>query len=162
MFTMDDLLEIAIKMEENGEAVYKGSINKLDDPQLKTTIEWMAGEEAAHARWFKEFKKKLTLQADENDLKQMVPEVLQQMMGKKTLSLDDIDFSAMATVEDLFQTFIGFEQETIIFYELLEMFIEDKPVLDGLKKIIKEEENHIKTLESKMTSFPGKLVHPSF
>ncbi|MFH2058796.1 MAG: ferritin family protein [Pseudomonadota bacterium] len=156
MFTMDDLLEIAIKMEKNGEAVYKGSINKFDDPQLKTVMEWMAGEEAAHAGWFAEFKNNLTLQADETDLKQMVPRVLQEMMGKKTLSLDDIDFSTMATIDDLFQTFIGFEQETIIFYELLEMFIEDGPVLDGLKKIIQEEKNHIKTLESRMVSSSGK------
>ncbi|MFH2092202.1 MAG: ferritin family protein [Pseudomonadota bacterium] len=158
MFTMDDLLEIAIKMEKNAENVYKKSADKFDDQQLKTTLEWMADEEAVHAGWFKEFKNKITLKPDEADLKQMVPKVLQDMMGEKTLSLEDIDFSTMTTVSDLFQTFIGFEQDTIAFYELLEMFIQDEPVLKGLQKIIQEEKNHIKTLESRKAFFSNKLT----
>jgi rubrerythrin len=153
MFTMDDLLEIAIKMEKNGQAIYTNAASKLDDRQLKDMLLWMAGEETGHARQFMELKNTLQLDTNEADLKVMVPKVLQDMIGKNTLSLDQIDFAKFTTINDLFQTFIEFEQETIVFYELLEMFIEDPAVLKGLGNIIKEEKKHIKTLESRRNIF---------
>ncbi len=160
MFTMDDLLEIAIKMEKNGESIYADSVGKIDSRQLKETLEWMAAEEAGHAKWFSHLRNDLKLKVDESNLKQMVPKVLQDMMGEKTLSLEEVDFSTINTVDDLFKTFIGFEKDTIIFYELLEMFIEDPAVLDGLKTIIREEKKHIQALEDRMKTFSGELILP--
>jgi len=32
MFTMDDLFDIAIKIEKNGESVYTNAIEKINDP----------------------------------------------------------------------------------------------------------------------------------
>ncbi len=152
MFTMDDLLEIAIKMEKNGQATYIDSAAKLDDAQLKEMLEWMADEEACHARWFTDIKDGLTLKTDEAKLKAMVPAVLQDMMGENTLSLDEIDFSAVTTVGQLFNIFIDFEKETIEFYEMLELFIEDTAVIEGLNTIIREEKKHVQTLESRLDS----------
>lgn len=149
MFTMDDLLEIAVKMEKNGETVYINSAKKLCDPELVKMVEWMAGEEASHAKWFARLKNSLEIEINEADLKAMVPKILQDMMGENTLSLEDINFSNMSSIDELLRTFIGFEQDTIAFYEVLEMFIDDETVLKGLKQIIQEEKNHIKILESK-------------
>ena len=147
---MNDLFEVAIKMEENGEAIYKKSIEIIEPEQLKTLLKWMAGEEATHNQWFSEQKDRLSLETKETHLKKMVPRVLQDMMGEKTLSLDDIDFTRITTIAELLETFIGFENDTILFYELLEMFIEDQTVLNGLKKIIVEEKNHVDQLKSMM------------
>ena len=158
MFTMDDLLEIAVKMEKNGETVYINSAKKLCEPELVKMVEWMASEEASHAKWFTRLKNSLELEINEADLKAMVPKTLQDMMGENTLSLDEINFSNMSSIDELLQTFIGFEQDTIAFYEVLEMFIDDETVLKGLKQIIQEEKNHIKTLESKKDSFSDQLI----
>lgn len=155
---MDDLLEIAIKMEKNGEAIYTDSVGKLTNTALKEVLEWMANEEASHAQWFSHQKNKLKLHIDETQLKEMVPTVLQDMMGGKTLELEEIDFASFATIDELFRTFIGFEKDTIIFYEMLEMFIDDPIVKKGLDTIIEEEKNHIKTLEDKMVSFSGEPI----
>lgn len=152
MFTMDDLLEIAIKMEENGEAVYNNAIKKIKNEDLKPLLEWMAKEEASHAKWFADQKNSLSLEIDEARLKEMVPQALQEMIGDKTLSLNEVNFSKIQNVSQLLETFIGFENDTILFYELLEMFIEEDKVLNGLKKIILEEKKHIETLETMMTS----------
>jgi rubrerythrin len=158
MFTMDDLLEIAVKMEKNGEATYLDSIEKIDHAPLKSMLEWMAAEEANHAKWFADKKEKLQLRIDETQLKEMVPDVLQGMIGDKALSLGDTDFSSLTTIDELFSTFIGFEKDTIVFYELLEMFIEDEQVVDGLKAIIEEEKKHITTLEAKIADFSDELI----
>jgi len=158
MFTMDDLLEIAIKMEENGEAVYHDSMGEIRNMDLKSMLQWMANEEATHGKWFADQKNSLLLDENEADLKKMVPQALQDMMGAKTLSLDDINFSKFTKVSQLLETFIGFENDTIQFYELLEMFIQDEKVLSGLKQIILEEKNHVEKLKSMMDSIPDEPV----
>ncbi|CCK79311.1 Rbr3: rubrerythrin [Desulfobacula toluolica Tol2] len=151
---MDDLLEVAITMEKNGESVYNTSIKEVKNKDLKSMLKWMANEEASHGKWFTDLKNSFSLEMEEAELKEMVPQVLQDMMGEKTLSLDDVDFSKIKTLSKLLETFIKFENETILFYELFEMFIEDKTVLEGLKKIILEEKSHVDQLESMLASLP--------
>jgi rubrerythrin len=158
MFTMDDLLEIAIKMEKNGESVYNNTIKKITNKDLKPLLAWMANEEASHAKWFADQKNSLSLEIDEAHLKEMVPRALQDMMGDKTLSLNEVNFSKIKNVSQLLETFIGFENETILFYELLEMFIEEDKVLSGLKKIILEEKEHIEKIESLMASLTDDAI----
>lgn len=158
MFTMNDLFEIAIKMEKNGASVYTNAAEKIENKELQSLLKWMAGEEACHEKWFIDQKSGLALKKDEADLQQMVPQALQDMMGEKTLSLEDIHFSQMTRASELLQTFIGFEQDTIMFYELLEMFIEEKVVLSGLKKIIVEEKNHIKKINAMLDASPDLQI----
>lgn len=153
MFTMDDLFDIAIKMEKNGEAVYLDSKEKISQQKLKTMLQWMADEEARHRQWFIDQKNKLAIEVDEKNLKEMVPGVLQQMMGEKTLSLDDIDFTQMKNIAELLETFITFEYDTIMFYEMLEMFIEDDQVIKGLDLILSEEKKHVEKLKEMIASF---------
>jgi rubrerythrin len=86
----------------------------------------------------------------------MAPQALQNMMGEKTLNLEDINFNKITKTSTLLETFIDFENETILFYEMLEMFIQEKSVLKGLKQIILEEKTHIETLNSMMESLPEK------
>ncbi len=152
MFTMDDLLEVAVKMEKNGEVVYRKSLKKIRQKPLTDLLSWMAAEEAAHGRWFLEQKNRLALQPEEKALKEMIPEVLQDMMGENTLSLDEVEFDKISTPLELLNTFIEFEKETIRFYELLEMFIEAEEVHKGLKTIIQEEKTHVEKLTDMATA----------
>lgn len=149
---MDDLFDIAIKMERNGEAIYLDSLSRIDKSEIKELLQWMADEEARHRKWFTDQKNQLNLEIDEKNLKEMVPGIIEQMMGKKTLSLDDIDFSKLNNVTDLLVTFIEFEEETIMFYRMLEMFIEDDTVKAGLDSIIEEEKRHADKLKEMIKS----------
>jgi rubrerythrin len=158
MFTMDDLFEIAIKMENNGENTYKNATKTIENQELESILLWMANEEVSHAIWFEDQKAKLDLEMDETRLKQMVPEALKGMMGDKTLSLIEVDFNKFKDIPQLLKAFIGFENDTIMFYELLEMFIDDKKVLNGIKEIILEEKNHIEKLQLMMQSFKDEVL----
>ncbi len=158
MFTMDDLLEIAIKMEENAGSVYIRAAEKINHKELKSMLTWMAGQETSHVLWFADLKNKFSLEIDEADLKEMAPQALQDMIGEKTLSLEDVDFNKIKTVSKLLETFIYFENDTIMFYELLKMFIQEEKVLKGLKQIILEEKKHIKELKTMMSSLSDKEI----
>ena len=45
MFTINEILNMAIQIEKNGEAVYRKSIEQISDPKLVSLLEWMADEE---------------------------------------------------------------------------------------------------------------------
>ena len=146
MFTVNDLIDIAVKMEKNGEALYLASRQKVQNPRLKSLLQWMAEEEAAHCEWFADKKGKWTADAAQTDLETMLPDVIKEMMGEKTLSLDDVDFSRIRSPGSLLETFMTFEKDTILFYEFLQAFVQDANALNGLKKIIEQEKKHVAEL----------------
>jgi rubrerythrin len=159
MFTANDLIDIAVRMEKNGEAIYLAARQKVHSKQLKSLLQWMAKEEAAHRRWFEDRKDKWISGADQTDLETMLPDVIREMMGDKTLSLDDVDFSKIRTAPDLLDTFITFESDTILFYEFLQAFVQDPHALSGLDKIIAEEKKHVRELKEMIQAIAQKKIH---
>ncbi|MCA1786029.1 MAG: ferritin family protein [Desulfobacteraceae bacterium] len=147
MFTVNDLIDIAAKMEKNGEAVYLASQKKVQNKTLTSLLQWMADEEAAHRDWFLDQKDEWCPASEQTDLETMLPDVIREMMGDKTLSLDEVDFSKIRSASALLETFIEFENDTLFFYAFLKAFIQDPQTLAGLEKIIQEEKNHVEKLE---------------
>ncbi len=144
MFTLNDLFDIAVKMEKNGKAVYCRAMGETHDRSLLELLQWMADEEDCHSQWF--LGKKNRPDIGSADLEVMIPDVIQEMMGENTLSLDEVNFSIIRTPVQMLKTFIMFENDTILFYEFLETFIDDRTTLEGLQKIIQEESAHIEKL----------------
>ncbi len=144
MFTLNDLIDIAVKMEKNGKAIYCRAMGNAKDRALKELLQWMADEEDCHSQWF--LGQKDSLSIGSADLEVMIPDVIQEMMGENTLSLDEVDFSLIHTPAQMLKTFIMFENDTILFYEFLDTFIDDPATREGLQKIIQEESAHIEKL----------------
>ena len=150
MFSVNEILDMAIKLEENGEAVYRDAINKVSSPELIKLLEWIVDEEIKHANWFAEMKLKLGQKSVNPFMEKMSRELFNDLLGDKSFSLKDIDFSSVKEIEDLIAIFIEFEQDSVRFYEVLETFIGDSISLESLKKIIDEENCHIKRLQELM------------
>nr|WP_319490287.1 ferritin family protein [uncultured Desulfobacter sp.] len=151
MFTLNDLFDIAIKMEENGRAVYLNALKKSDNREIQSLVQWMADEECHHKAWFIEQKESMS--ATKNDLSVMLPGVIKEMMGENSLSLDDLNLSEISTPVQMLETFILFENDTILFYEFLEAFVDSEAVKAGLQKIIAEETAHVNKITAMIHSF---------
>jgi rubrerythrin len=152
LFSANEILDMAIKIEKNGEAVYRNAIEKVSKPELLLLLEWMADEEAKHADWFSDLKLNIRETRANPFMEEMSRELFGDILGDKNFSLKDIDFSSIDKIDDLIAIFIDFEKDSVLFYEVLEPFIEDPDVLENLKKIIGEEKNHIKKLQAFMGS----------
>lgn len=161
MFTVNDLIDIAVKMEKNGEMLYRASIHKVQSPQLKSLLQWMADEESAHGDWFGDKKGRWSSDIDQADLETMLPDVIKEMMGDKTLSLDEVNFGKIRSSASLLETFVTFEQDTILFYEFLQAFVQDADALKGLKKIIEEEKKHVAELQEMIQAIGLKKISDS-
>ena len=79
-------------------------------------------------------------------MEEMGRQVFGGMLGEKSFSHREVDFSRVDRLDDLIGIFIEFEKDTVLFYETLIPFIEDNSTLHYVSKIIAEENNHIKKL----------------
>ena len=147
MFTVNEILNMAIQIEKNGEDVYRRAIEKISDPALVSLLKWMADEEVKHAEWFAELKQEFEMHSKDLLVREISREFLNDLLGEQNFSLKDRDFSQVGQVNDLIDIFIEFEKDTILFYELLQPFIRDEDTLLQLQKIIAEERRHIELLQ---------------
>ncbi len=148
MFSISEILDIAIKLEKNGKEAYTKFMEKTSDPDILSLLEWMVREEAAHIEWFGRMKRRIEngkVETAPNDVSQ---DLIEAFIGKQIFSLEDTDLSKIKSPEMMIQTFIEFERDTILFYEMLGAFIPDKAVHAHLKEIIDEEKTHVTELKA--------------
>lgn len=158
MFTAREILDLAIQLEENGEAVYREAARQASNPDISELLLWMAEEEVKHTRWFTELKKELETHSINPFMEEMSRKVFGGLLGDKSFSHREVNFSEVDRIEDLINIFIEFEKDTVLFYETLIPFIEDNDTLQYITKIISEENNHIQKLHELMVEKTKVLV----
>ena len=147
MFTSKEILDIALKIEQNGEAVYRQATHKLANQGIVKRLIWMADEEARHAKWFMKLQSDIGTKNNPIAVDEMNSGILQDLIGEQSFTLQDIDFPGVDDMPTLINIFIEFEKDGILFYELLRTFIKDQKVLESLDQIIAEEYQHIEFLQ---------------
>ena len=147
MFSAYEILDIAVKLEKNGEKVYREAIDQTGDLSLKELLKWMVDEEVKHAEWFSELKSEVELNEDHHLIREMSGDLVSEFVGEQSFSLKEVDFSAIKDTRELIEVFIEFERDTILFYEMLETFIIDEETGEKLNRIMDEEKTHISKLQ---------------
>ena len=148
MFSIKEILDMAIVLEKNGEATYRSAVEKIRDPDLSSLLDWMADEEVKHAEWFSGRQQEIALVTLNPVADAMARELFNDLLNGRSFSLDDVDFSGIEHINAMLETFIEFEKDTILFYQMLDSFLQDEQTLLVLKKIIAEEERHVESLQA--------------
>jgi rubrerythrin len=147
MFSLKDIIDIAVQIEQNGERVYRNAAQKIENPSLRSLLQGLADEEAQHAKWFEALMDTVTGTGDFPEQEKMGRALLKNAVGAQSFTLEDADFSSMEKIEDLLNLAIEFEKDTVLFYGMLQPLIEDQKTLEQLHAIIQEEENHVRHLK---------------
>ena len=150
MFSFNEILDLAIQIEENGKKFFYDAGKKVADPALVSILKWVEDEEKEHIKWFSQLKQTAEETASNPQLEKMGRAILQGLVLDQTFSLQDIDFSKIEHVDTLLKLVIEFEKDTVYFYEMLGSFIEDHEMLNILDMIIEQENGHIKILQEFM------------
>jgi len=158
VFEINEILDIAIKIEENGEKTYRDAVITITNPELTAMLIWMADQEAKHANWFKQLKQDIASTAKNPFAEEMSRELINELLGDKSFSLKEVDFSKLRTVNQLISVFIEFENDGILFYEILKPFIEIEETLKNIDLIIMEEQRHIERLQEFLVIEEALLV----
>ena len=147
MFTINEILDIAIRLEKNSEAIYREAADSVSKPHIGATLKWMADEEVKHAQWFDSLRNTAAIKPDVTSLETLNGDFLKSIIGGQSFSLDDVDFTDIRHVSGLLDVFIESEKDGILFYEMLMPFIREEGTRAMLETIINEEKNHISMLE---------------
>jgi len=150
MFTLTDIIEIALQIEKNGESTYRRAQRKTSDPSLADLLGLLADEELEHQRWFAEIKSRVGTKPVDKNLEAMGRELFQNILGEKAFSLDDVDLSQIPDIQTVMRISAEFEQDTVVFYEMLEPFVEEPQSRDDLRVIIEEEKGHLRNLQERL------------
>jgi rubrerythrin len=146
MFTIREIIDMAIQLEKNAETFYRAAVNKMSTPSLEPVLICLANEERDHGQWFKKLKKVAEEAEAGGQRGEIHSEALRSLVGDQKFSLAEVDLSNIESVKELIELAIEHEKDTIIFYQMLQSFIEDPETLKDLDEIITEEEQHIKLL----------------
>lgn len=147
MFTIDEIIDLAVRIEENGEGVYRDAAAKCPDPALGRWFLRLADDEAEHRNWFCRLKEKTAGAPQDPRLQELGRGILQGILGDQAFALRDADFSKMKAIRELVRVSLEFEKDTILFYEMLGPFVEDGSTRDHLQTVIEEERDHVRVLE---------------
>ena len=161
MFSLKDVIDIAVQIEQNGDKIYRSAAEKIQNPSLKSLLKWLADEEVKHKEWFEGLKDKIADTGNHPEQEKFGRALLQDAVGAHGFALEDADFSSMNQVQDLIHLVMEFENDTVLFYKMLQPLIDDQEALDQLHAIIKEEEDHALRLkevlsESNLPDFEKK------
>ncbi len=158
MFTINDIRNIAIQIEQNGEETYRQVSKESSHPKVVEIFNWMADEEKRHAKWFQNIQSSKPLEPEHEELALMGKNLLQDMVKDQTFSLDKQALSDEKNLALMLQQSITFELDTILFYEFLAQLISDTETQKQLSLIIKEEREHAKSLAELAENLESKTI----
>ncbi len=152
MFTLKEIIDLAVRIEKNGENVYTKVQKQVRDPSLASMFQRLADEEAQHAQWFMEMREKAGSEREDPMLEKMGRDILHSVLGDQAFSIQDADFSRVEDLHSLLELSIEFEKDTVLFYKMLSAFVGDANVSKGIDRIVEEENRHIRVLEESLQS----------
>ena len=156
MFSVGEIIDIAIQIEENGESFYRKALEKSDDPVFKELLRWLADEELRHRQCFLEMRSSMRAASSDLLSEQVSGALLQSAVGDHAFSLEEADFSSIPDEGDLIETAMGFERDSIMFYQMIQSLVTDPVILGHTERIVEEERKHTELLQKrlKMRSIP--------
>ena len=147
MFSVHEILDIAVRIEKNGEEFYREAKEKVSSDSVASLLQWLADAEVEHWQRFTGLKQTLNADVGNRQLEEMSGALLQDILGDQNFSLSDIDFADVHGVPTLLKLAIEFENDTILFFEMISGLIDDSKTIACLETIIREERHHIQVLE---------------
>jgi rubrerythrin len=154
VFESREIIDLAIRLENNGEKTYRDAGRVVSDDEVLELLSWMAEEERRHAQWFAEIREGLDSGGRNPFMEEMSRELFRDLIGDQSFSLKEVDFAAVTDPRELLAIFIEFEKDTILFYEMLQPFVEDPRCREQLERIIAEENRHIARLKESIDRRP--------
>jgi rubrerythrin len=157
MFTIVEVLDLAIRLESNGEKFYRRFMDSMIKPELRATLLWLADQEHMHAALFTRLKGEEWARAPEDLSQGPGGSLLQDFLGDRALSLEEVDAASLRSVHDILRCALEFEKDTILFFEMIRAFITEKEVLESLGLILQEENEHIHILQDLLAGKPEAI-----
>ena len=146
MFSFREIIDMAIQLEKNAETFYRAALTEMSTSSLEPVLVCLADEERNHADWFEKLRRVVEEAEAGVQGEELSGTVLRNLVGDQKFSLGEVDLSKIESVQELIELAVEHEKDTIIFYQMLQSFLDDPETVKELNEIIDEEYQHIKFL----------------
>lgn len=151
-FNVDEIFEMAERMEQNGEAFYRAAAAAVEEETHKKLLLELADMEVDHGKTFKAMRAELT--GAEKAETVFDPEgeavlYLQALVDTRVFFEKEVDTSSM---ERILKDAIGAEKDSIVFYLGMKDAVPEKYGKDKIDRIIKEEMGHVRLLSRELSN----------
>ena len=149
VFNADEIFEMAIRIENNGAVFYRKAASLQSDTKNQKFLESLANMEDQHKRIFTEMRTTLT-EKDKSpkvfdpydEVSQYLAAMADNMGGEGSPSVAE-SLTGNETLEEILQTAVGLEKDSILFYLGIKDLIPSRSGQDRIDDIIKEERRHV-------------------
>lgn len=145
LFNAEDVIQFAIRIEENGEKYYQDAERAVTDENPKRLFRRLATEESEHKKFFQKLLLQTKFSSDIEDYQgQYLEELRAYIDGETALQPSPKDGNDVASI---LAAAARREAHSILYYEGLKKVVseDDSKVLD---KIIEEERRHFTEIRS--------------
>ena len=149
-FTGEELIDMAVRIEENGLRFYTDAAKTAKSKSVKDTFGMLAGEEKEHIKTFAGFRKLLSDKGSFgfDPYGEEAGQYLNALADSEVFTRADEGAKLAAKVKDEIQAVnaaISMEKDSLLFYYEMQKMIrgKDKIVLD---KLIEQEREHLRKL----------------
>jgi rubrerythrin len=147
LFTASDVLQFAVRMEEDGGRFYREAADRSEKVEVKQLFNSLASDEAKHKKTFEEFLLKVDLFEPREDYPGEYLAYLHDYIDGKIFVAQDSKsaMSESSNVAKALEFGIQREMESIHYYQELKAFVSVEGH-ESLDKIINEERKHFMQL----------------
>ena len=149
VFNADEVFEMAIRIENNGAAFYRKAAALQSDNENQKFLEGLANMEDQHRKIFTELRTTLSEKDKDpkvfdphNEASQYLAAMADTMGGEGKPSVAD-SLTGDETLEEILQTAVGLEKDSILFYLGIKDLIPPQSGQDRIDEIIREERRHV-------------------
>jgi rubrerythrin len=159
-FTAADILEMAVRVEENGLVYYTVAAEAARSPQVKDLFDFLAKEEKNHIEFFSSLMEPLPAGEPTGAFDPYIEEeslYLAALADSSVFTEDDWGKRLAGEVQDeadALRRAIEVEKDSILFYHELRNMVREKD-RDVLDKIIIEEREHLSKLSAMKRKIKG-------
>ena len=152
VFNAEEIFEMALQIEKNGEKFYRESARKVRDSEAEDLLTRLADMEIEHQKVFQGMKTALT-PADQKamtfDPNNEAGLYLASLANTKVFFEKDIDTSKL---EGIFKSALAAEKDSIAFYLGMKDVVPPGSGKEKIEDIIKEEMRHIRILGERLAA----------
>ncbi len=149
MFNADEVFEMGMDIEKNGEAYYNKAAELATDPRVKKVFEYLAGEEKNHWETFKQLRDELGGETttptviDSEGVKELYLDALvKSLLFSNEREAEHVAENAPDALAAL-KAALTFEKDTILFFTSMKSMTRENLGADKIDLLIAEEQNHI-------------------
>jgi rubrerythrin len=139
LFSAAELVDMAIQLEQNGQAFYLQASLRASQPEVKRLLEHLAQQEQHHEQMFRKLQPTEREHRPGQEYPGQKSAYIQALLEERLLPSDQV-------VNQVLPDFaLGMEKDSLLFYYEMRHLLGDdaKPIV---KEIITEEKKHVETL----------------